>query len=145
MVSYLRIDPDGVTVLGEIHQAAPLSAYNTRARSANNGKPFILKAKVKDVVPDPATQVREGPTYNLFSTRADIIYSLRAKTAEELSRENTAAVDTARHRQVDLPSMILLGGLAQAVKAILGGDAPDARSLAIVDKLAAAATNHPEG
>lgn len=102
MNSYLLIAADGATVIREIHRERPLDKYNTRARSAQNGKPFILKATVRDVTADPATEVREGPEYKLLSTRADIVYTLRAKTPDELAEDVRSAALNALGRSDSL-------------------------------------------
>ena len=82
---YFKIDPSNNAILDALD--GDFSAYNTKADSAVNGKPFLTEVVVTDPPCDYGTQVKEGPVDAYDGTNATRVYTVRDKTAGERAAE----------------------------------------------------------
>lgn len=91
MLTYFKCHPASHAIIDVVAREEAPVAYNTRESSQANGKPYLVPVTVTDPLYDPATEVKEGPVDSYDGVTATRVYSVRAKTAEELAAEQQAS------------------------------------------------------
>lgn len=102
MFIYFKIDQSTDTIIEAIESEYAFINYNTKVSAAINGKPYLVSVIVTDPAYDPATQVREGPVDSYDGTTATRVFTIRAKTIQELADEQTVKdIDTLQNAGKD--------------------------------------------
>lgn len=89
-MSYARIDPVADEFIALVTGLIDPSNILPKAAAKAKGKPYLLPVEIVDPPFDPATQVRTGPVYNVLADKVEAVYTVRAKTAQELADEAQA-------------------------------------------------------
>lgn len=105
-IIYFKIDPvDQLTIIDVVMR--DLLDPVTKEVSAINGKPFYVQAIITDPPFDPTTEVKEGPVDSYDGNIATRVYTVRAKTAQELADEQTVK-DIAALRNAGKDAVLVL-------------------------------------